>query len=119
MGVHHSSHALLDVIGKENYSTMFVSLQEIALTIVYLIAALQPGVSDLNLVGMLHIGVAAVALIINSAIIAYFGWFDKFLGGLVGSFALLVRFLHGQAFVNLLQHKLILLFLSSCCIAEC
>jgi hypothetical protein len=90
MGVHHSSHALLDVIGKENYSTMFVSLQEVALTIVYLIAALQPGASDLNLVGMLHIAVAAAALIINSAIIAYHGWFDKFLDGLVGSCALLV-----------------------------
>ena len=91
MGVHHSSHALLDVIGKENYSTMYVSLQEIALTIVYLIAALRPDASDLNLVGMLHIAVAAAALILNSAIIAYYGWFDKFLDGLVGSFALMVR----------------------------
>ena len=90
MGVHHSSHALLDVIGKENYSTSYVSLQEIALTVVYLIAALQPGVSDLNLVGMLHIAVAAAALTINSAIIAYYGWFDKFLDGLVGSVALMV-----------------------------
>ncbi len=91
MGIHHSSHALLDVIGKENYSTAFISLQEVALTIAYLVAALRPDTSDLNLIGLLHIAVAAAMLIINSAIIAYNGWFDKFLDGMVGSCALMVR----------------------------
>ena len=91
MGIHHSSHALLDVIGKENYSTSFISLQEVALTVAYLVAALRPETSDLNLIGLLHIAVAAAMLILNSAIIAYNGWFDKFLDGMVGSCALMVR----------------------------
>jgi Na+-driven multidrug efflux pump len=90
-GVNTSAHALLDVIGKENYSTAFVSSQEVAMMLATLVAALQPGASDLNLVGLLLIAVAAAALIINAAIIAYYGWFDKFLDGMVGSFALLVR----------------------------
>jgi MatE len=91
-GVNTSSHALLDVIGKENYSTAFVSGEQIAATLATLVAALQPGVSDLNLVGLLLIAVQSTALILNSILIAYNGWFDKFLDGLVGSFALLVRF---------------------------
>jgi MatE len=91
-GVNTSSHALLDVIGKENYSTAFVSGEQIAATLATLVAALQPGVSDLNLVGLLLIAVQAAALILNSVLIAYNGWFDKFLDGLVGSFGLMVRF---------------------------
>jgi hypothetical protein len=95
-GVNASSHALLDVIGKERYSTSFVSCEQVAATLATLVAALQPGASDLNLVGLLLIAVQASALIINSAVIAYHGWFDKFLDGLVGSFALRVRPICGK-----------------------
>lgn len=90
-GFNASMHALLDVIDKENYSTMFVSGQEVFATLGTLAAALQPGVSNLQLVGLLLIVEEAIALVLNSAIIVWYGWFDKYLDGLVGSFAMLVR----------------------------
>lgn len=89
-GIDHSMHSLLDVIDKEVYSTVFVSSQEIVATLATLAVVLQPNVTNLQLLGLAYIGQKALALILNSAIIVWNGWFDKYLDGLVGNFALLV-----------------------------
>jgi Na+-driven multidrug efflux pump len=91
-GMSYSMHSLLDVIDREHYSTAFTSGQEIVATLGVLAVAMQPGVTNLQLVGLVLIVEEALALIINSAVIVWKGWFDKYLDGLVGSLALLVRF---------------------------
>lgn len=95
-GVSNSLHSMLDVIGKQTYSTSFVSAQEIVATLAILAAAIQPGASNLQLVGLFLIAEEGFALVVNSVIIVWKGWFDQYLDGLVGSLALMVSLLAGS-----------------------
>lgn len=92
-GVHFTAHSLLDVIGKENYSAFFSLGQELVGIGGLLTVAVQPGTNDLQLIGLVLIAVEALGLVVNIVIIVCNGWFDRFLGGMVGSFALAVRLL--------------------------
>lgn len=93
LGVHKSAHSLLDVMGKENYSTLFHLVFELVSVAGLLVVALKfsEGGDSLQAVGLLFIGLESVALVINTMIIVWNGWFDRFLGGMVGGLALLVR----------------------------
>lgn len=91
VGIHTSAHSLLDVIGKENYSTLFYLAAEVASIAGLLGVALYTDRGDsLQLVGLVLIGMEALGLVVNTIIIVWNGWFDRFLGGMVGGFALLV-----------------------------
>lgn len=90
-GLNDSVHGLLDTIGLEVYSTVFICTQEILSVLAMLMVGLYSGTSTLQLVGVVMIGEDALALVVNIALIVWNGWFDRYLEGLVGGFALLVR----------------------------
>lgn len=85
------THSLLDVIDKASYSTWFILAQEIVETTVTAVIATQTDVTDLQLLGIAWVACGAFFLILNISIVMWNGWFDKFLDGMVGSFALSVR----------------------------
>lgn len=89
-GMDDCVHSLLDVIGLASYSTWFILAQEIVETVVTAVIVTQTGVKDLQLIGISWIAAGAFFLILNVSIVVWNGWFDKYLEGLVGGFALLV-----------------------------
>lgn len=108
-GISQSLHALLDVIGRQNYSTAVILCREIVSTLATLAAALQPGASNLQLVGLLFIALEVLALVLNVFIILRLGWFELYLDGLIGSVAIFVRcrgdanFVHCSAAIFVLK----------------
>lgn len=88
-GIDNSSHSLLDVIGRENYSTVFSFLQEVTGVALTAVVAIKSDTRTLQWVGLVMIAESAIGLIVNTMIIVWNGWFDRFLGGLVGSCAVL------------------------------
>ena len=88
--VDESLYSLLDTIGKESYSGMFATLTEAAATAGVIAVAFNPN-ATLERVGLVFLFVAAGGVFFNVLIIMWKGWFDAYLGGIVGSFALAVR----------------------------
>lgn len=91
-GVHKSVRSVLNVIDMEIYATIS-SLGTETLNGFGLLVAVTHYPNNggsLVLVGMVHILVELFALLMHVAIIAWRGWFDPLLGGMLGSVALLV-----------------------------
>jgi O-antigen/teichoic acid export membrane protein len=88
-GISGSIHAVLDVIGLEIYSTLFVVVQEIVAAIVTLVLALQPE-PTLQTIGYAYISVASGALIVNVSVILMNGWFGPDMEGIIKCVAFLV-----------------------------
>jgi hypothetical protein len=88
VGVGESAHELLDVIGLEKYSTAFNFVYETIVTVGIVLVSIFSETSNLQLVGLVYVVFAALALIINVAIVVWNGWFDRYLEGMVGSFAM-------------------------------
>ena len=84
-------HELLDVIGLAKYSTVFGCIQELVGLMGLLAVGLLSDDRTLQLVGLTEIAELALGLVGNILIIACYGWFDPYLEGMVGRFALLVR----------------------------
>lgn len=84
-------HELLDVIGFAKYSTIFGCIQELVGLLGLLAVGLLSNDRTLQLVGLTEIAELAVGLVVNVLIITSSGWFDPYLEGLVGRFAVLVR----------------------------
>jgi hypothetical protein len=87
--VSHAIHSLLDTIDKEAYSSTFTIIEHLFSTVAVLIVALGDN-PNLEKVGLGLLFVAASGMFINVLIILWKGWFDPFLGGIVGSFGLRV-----------------------------
>jgi hypothetical protein len=81
--------SLVDVIGVERYTTVFTLVQEIVATLATLTVALLPN-STLQAVGYVYIAKEGAALVTNVTIIMWNGWFDSYLEGIIGTFALAV-----------------------------
>lgn len=82
-------HALLDVIDRENYSTIVGMIEEVLGTL----GVVMVGLGDnptLDKIGLVHLLIGALGMFLNVMYIMYRGWFDSFLGGMVGTFAFLV-----------------------------
>ena len=88
--ISESLHALLDTIGKESYSGIYGTLGEAAATAGVLTVAFSKS-SSLERVGLVYLFVAAGELFLNVLIIMWKGWFDEYLGGIIGGCALRVR----------------------------
>jgi uncharacterized protein (UPF0335 family) len=82
-------HALLDTIDKENYSSLVAVSKYTCQTLGVLGVALGAD-PTLDKVGLVYIYVSAVAMFLNILFIMWKGWFDPFLGGMIGSFAFTV-----------------------------
>jgi hypothetical protein len=82
-------HALLDVIDRENYSTVFGMGEDALRTFGILMVGLGSN-PTLDKIGLVQLLVGALGMFINVMYVMYKGWFDSFLGGMVGTFALLV-----------------------------
>ena len=92
-GISNSVHGLLDTIELESYSTAFISIQVLLGTAAMLMVGLFTDTTTLQLIGVVLIAENAIGLVLNIVIIVMKGWFDHYLDGLVGEFALLVRIL--------------------------
>ena len=89
-GVADSVHGLLDTIELESYSTGFMSIQTLLGTVAMLMVGLFTDTTTLQLIGVVKIAENAIGLVVNIGIVVMKGWFDNYLDGLVGDFALLV-----------------------------
>lgn len=87
--VSHQIHALLDVIGRQNYSTIVGMVEEVLGTFGVLMVGLGKN-PTLDKIGLVHLLISALGLFANVMYVMYRGWFDEFLGGIVGTFAMLV-----------------------------
>lgn len=82
---------LLDVIEQERYSMWASIIEEVLSTFsAFLVVMVHDG-PTLWLIGIVFLVISCLCLMVNMAIIMYNGWFDEFLGGMVGSCALSVR----------------------------
>jgi hypothetical protein len=88
-GISECIHELLDVIGKAKFSTIFIVVQEIVTTLAVLTVAMTTD-ATLQYVGFIYIGEGAAGLVILIVIITLNGWIDKFLSGMIGTFAVRV-----------------------------
>jgi hypothetical protein len=88
VGVGDSVHELLDVTGLENYSTTFNFIYETLVTVGIVLVSIFTETNNLQLVGLVYVVLSALGLILNVAIVVWNGWFDRYLEGMVGSFAM-------------------------------
>lgn len=89
-GLDRSVHALLDVIGCENYSTIFAIVTQVSVTVGTFIVAQRSDVT-LQDIGYVFVAVKGVALVLNVVIVLWNGWLDPYLEGMIGSLSLRVR----------------------------
>lgn len=82
-------HALLDVIDREKYSTVFGMVEDSLKTFGILMVCLGNN-PTLDKIGLVQLLVGALGMFVNVMYIMYKGWYDPFLGGMVGTFAFLV-----------------------------
>jgi uncharacterized protein (UPF0335 family) len=82
-------HALLDTIDKENYSSL-VSIAKYVFQTLGVLAVALGNDPTLDKVGLVYIYVSAVVMFLNILFIMWNGWFDPYLGGMIGSFAFTV-----------------------------
>jgi hypothetical protein len=82
-------HALLDTIDQENYSSLVAVAKFTCQSLGVLVVALGDN-PTLDKVGLAFIFISAVAMFLNMLFIMWKGWFDPYLGGMVGSFAFTV-----------------------------
>ena len=87
--VSESIHALLDTIDREAYSSIVGIIEEGFATLGVLIVVLS-NEPTLEKVGVVFLFVAACGMFFNVLFIMWKGWYDPFLPGMVGSFALFV-----------------------------
>lgn len=86
-GLDECVHSLLNVIGCENFSTVMVTLREIFTTVGVYITSRGPN-PNLQQLGYVYVGVCGIELVLSVVIVLWNGWFDPYLEGIVGSFAL-------------------------------
>jgi hypothetical protein len=91
-GVSLNIHSFLCVIGRDVYSTVMTTLEEVATTVAIVLAILI-WESSLETVGIIYIISAYSILILNLVCIKGEGWFYEFRDGLVKPSALLVSIL--------------------------
>ena len=87
---------LLDTIDKEAFSSYFGMLVDAANTLC-LMAVAVTNEASLNTVGYVFLYFTAGGMIILVMIIMWMGWFDPFLGGMVGTFALSVSIFRARS----------------------
>lgn len=80
---------LLDITGKELYSTIVSSISDLLTTLCILAVSLSKH-SSLTNIGYVLFVAEVLSLIFDTTIIAWRGWFDPYLSGIVGSFSLTV-----------------------------
>lgn len=86
-GLGEGVHGLLDVAGFENYSTFIGALEELTAFLTILVWALVGSPSLLD-IGLVQFGMGILFLSINVTIIWWFGWFQPYRDGMIGTCAL-------------------------------
>lgn len=121
-GLDESIHALLDVIGCENYSTVMTVSREIFTTVGVYISASQPN-ANLQQLGYVYVGVYGIGLVLNVIMVLWNGWFDPFLEGIIGTFALKVSGLFSKLPEKFCSNNLVYLMIRmlkeyGCCVGR-
>jgi hypothetical protein len=90
-GVNNAYHELLNVIDHEKWSTFMAVLEDtLGVLVIVAVVTTKPDTS-LQEIGLIKLAVAIMGFIFNCWFTVYKGWMNKYLEGMIGSFALTVR----------------------------
>jgi Na+-driven multidrug efflux pump len=90
-GVNNAYHELLNVIDHEKWSTFMAVLEDtLGVLVIVAVVTTKPDTS-LQEIGLIKLAVSIMGFIFNCWFTVYKGWMNKYLEGMIGSFALTVR----------------------------
>jgi hypothetical protein len=90
-GINNAYHELLNVIDHERWSTFMGVLEDTVGVVVIVAVVMTKPDTSLQEIGLIKLAVAVVGFIFNCWYTVYKGWMNKYLEGMIGSFAISVR----------------------------
>ena len=89
-GMGYAYHGLLDVMGREVWSTIISFFEDLSDVVVSLLVLLYREDTTLQDLALIHLAVGIVFFVFNCWYTVYRGWMNPYLEGMVGSFAVSV-----------------------------